>query len=325
MSGISDQFTTIGYESSAWGTVASTLTRGIYQEPGNKSTVRVEPRTNTGFRPGFLGVPEDTYAVDLRGGTYPLAFDLLGKSHSLALAMAGSAPTITTPVGGTDARLHTILPSDFALRPMSIHDGVALGDGSIDHVNFLGAIATQLGINISPKGNVKVKIDTDYKTIDTAASSVTPAYPSSPYVFKDTDVTTTLGGTAICQTGIDIMIPTGAKVDRDKICAGGRDVPIVVGQIAPTGTLNFDLVDMAYIDDWLAGTSRSLVFDIVGPIIEGSLHFFLRVTLAAVKFTGDSYDRKTDDLTGQSLPWQAVDNGTDPLWKIEYQTSDTAA
>ncbi len=323
MTGISDQFTVIGNEAVAWGTRAATLTRGIEAQPSGKPQPRVEHRPSTGFRPGRLGDPTDTHVVDVRGGTYPLVFDLLNKSHSMVLAAAGSV-AITTPSGATTARLHTITPSDSALASTTILDGVALKDGTIDHIEYLGAKLTQLGLSLSPRGNVQVSADYDYRTLNTAASSATPAYASSPYVYRDTDVTTTLGGTEICQRSIDLAIPTGAQVDRDRICPGGREEPTVVGRIRPTGTISPDFASVGYLNDWVAGTSRSLVVEATGPEIESGFDFFVRVTFAAVKFTGEVYERSLEDMTGQPLPFQAFDNGSDPLWKIEYQTSDTA-
>jgi hypothetical protein len=323
MSGISDQFTTIGVEAVAWGTKAATLTRGIEAETSSKPSPAVEQRPSTGMRPGFLGDPSDRHVVDVRGGTYSLACDLLSKSHSMLLGGLNT-PVITTPGGATNARLHTITPSDHDLPSQTIHDGIALDSGTIDHINALGAKMTSLKLAVSPKGNVKVTADYSYRTLDTAAASVTPVYASAPYPFRDTDVTTTLGGTPICQRGIDLTIPTGAKVDRDMVCPGGREEPFVLGRVQPTGTLNQDLPSFDYLDAWLNGTPLSLVFYIEGPEIEEGFPYFLRVTYAAVRFTGEAPDRSMTELSGQTLPWQAFDNGTDPLWKIEYQTTDTA-
>lgn len=324
MSGISDQFTTIGAEAVAYGTRAATLTRGIEQMPGNKPSPRVEHRPSQGFRPGFLGDPSDTHVVDVRGGTYPLVCDALSKSQGLIWTGLNTA-TITTPVGGTLARLHTIVPSDNALPSRTIHDAVAELDGDLAEVDLLGCKLIDIGLSISPKGNVPLKSNWDYKTLSTGAASVTPAYPTSPYIYRDTDVTTTVGGTDACQRSVDFTIPTGAKIDRDMICAGGREEPVVMGRVQPTGTLSPDFIGVGALDDWLAGTPTSLVVYIEGPLIEGSLYNFIRVTFPVIRYTGDAYERALDSPTNQPLSWQAFDNGTDPLWKVEIQTTDTAS
>ena len=75
---------------------------------------------------------------------------------------------------------------------------------------------------------------------------------------------TSLGGSDICQRSIDFTIPTGAKVDLDRICPTGRAQPVVADTIRPTGSLSFDYGDESYLDDWIAGTSRALVFTISG-------------------------------------------------------------
>lgn len=324
MTGISDQFWTIGQEAVAYGTRAATLTRGIEQQPGTSANFRIEHRPSTGFRPGYLGDPVDVHVVDsARGGTVPLVFDLLSKSHSMVLSSAGSV-AITTPSGATDTRLHTVTPSDSVLDPRTIHRA-PFGD-ALDEQDFLGCLLTDLGFSVSPKGNVQVTANYDFKSFDSTASTVTPTYPSSPYVFRDTDVTTTLGGTDICQRAIDFTIPTGAKIDLDRICPDGRARPVVTDRIRPTGTLSFDYGDESYIDDWIAGTSRALVFSIDGVAdgIETDFAFSCTVTFAAVKFTGSDLNMAIADKTEQPLAWQAFDNGTDPIWKIEYQTTDTA-
>jgi len=323
MSGISDQFTTIGVEAVAWGTKAATLTRGIEAETSSKPSPEVEQRPSTGMRPGFLGDPTDRHVTDVRGGTYSLEADLLSKSHSMLLGGLNT-PVITTPDGATLARLHTITPSDHAVPSQTIHDAIALDDGTIDHINALGAKMASLKLAVSPKGNVKLTGEYSYRTLDTSAASVSPVYASAPYVFRDTDVLTTLGGTPICQRGIDSTLPTGIKTDRDMVCPGGRAEPIVLGRVQPTGTLNQDLPSFGYLDDWLNGTPRTLVFLISGPEIESGFPYFLRLTYAAVRFTGSAPDRSMTELSGQALPFQAFDNGTDPLWTLEYQTTDTA-
>ncbi|MCB9376802.1 MAG: hypothetical protein H6515_13170 [Microthrixaceae bacterium] len=323
MTGISDQFWTIGDEST-YGTRATTLTRGVEQKPGNSASFRIEHRPSGGFRPGFLGDPTDTHVVDSsRGGTVPVVFDLLSKGHSMVLSSAGSV-AITTPDGATLTRDHTITPSDGTLDPRTIHR--APFGAALDEQDFLGCTLMDLGFSVSPKGNVQVTANYDFASFDSEASTVTPTYPSSPYVFQDVDVTTSLGGSDICQRSIDFTIPTGAKVDLDRICPTGRAQPVVADTIRPTGSLSFDYGDESYLDDWIAGTSRALVFTISGAAngIETSFAYSCTVTFAAVKFTGSDLNMSLTDKTEQPLTWQAFDNGSDPLWQIVYRTTDTA-
>lgn len=320
---MSGNFTTIGVEGVAWGTKAATLTRGIEAETTSKPSPNVEHTPSTGMRPGFSGEADDRHTTNTRGGTYDLMFDLLSKSHSMVLG-GFATPVITTPVGATNARLHTITVANGTLPSQSIHDGVELLSGTVDHVDVLGAKLREFKLAVSPRGNVKATASYDYRTLDTAASSVTPSYASSPYVFRDDDVTTTLGGTAICQRGIDLTIPSGLEPRKDRICAGGFEESQSKATITPTGTLNHDLASFGHLDDWLAGTSRSLVFYIEGPEIEATFPYFLRITFAAVKFNGNAYERSLAETTGQPIPWKATQVSGSPIALIEYQTTDTA-
>jgi hypothetical protein len=325
MTGVSDQYTTIGHEAVAWGTRAATLTRLIEAEP-QKATHNVEFRPTRGMRAGFIGKAADRQRVDNRGGTYVLDFDLLTKSHSLALATVGLAPVIATPGGGTLSKTHTIAPTDRLLRSTTIHDYVVHADGTEDHVDYLGGKATQLDISVSPKGNVQTKITFNFKECDTSAASVTPAAASEALPYVDQDVTTTLDGDAICQQQIDISIPTMANIDKNMVCPAGRDEPFAQGWLIPTGTLSFDTQNLDYLDAYLAGTQMPLVFTIdTGVEIETGKTFQTVISFPNVQFTGDGYDRKIQELTNQPLPWEAVEVAGEGLWSIVYQTTDTAA
>ena len=101
---------------------------------------------------------------------------------------------------------------------------------------------------------------------------------------------------------------------------------VITDTIRPTGSLSFDYGDESYLDDWIAGTSRALVFTISGAAngIETSFAYSCTVTFAAVKFTGSDLNMSLTDKTEQPLTWQAFDNGSDPLWQIVYRTTDTA-
>lgn len=323
---MSGTFYTVGNEAVAWGTRAATLTRGIEHKPGNNAAPRVEDRPSAGFRPGYKGNPTDTHKRVVKGGQRPLVFDLLSKGHSLALASISDAVTITTPGGGTLSRLHTIIPStDGTLLSRTVHEAIEDVAGTVRHADYLGCKAQSLAVSIAANGNVEVKLDYNYKSVDTGASSVTPAYASSPYVYTAEDFTVSVDGDDVCQRAVDFTIPTGIKIDRDMICAGGREEPVVAERIMPTGNLGQDFAGFDYFDDWLSGATVPLTFTGTGPLIEGSLYNSFTVTFAACKYTGTSPNPSLTDIAEQGLPWMAMDNGTDPVWKIEYQTTDTAA
>lgn len=322
--GYQDTFFTVGNEAVAYGTTAATLTRGIEQKPGNTPTPNIERRQSGGYRPGRIGMGVAADKPFENGGTLPVRVDLLSKSHGLLLAAVGSSVATTTPVGATDARLHTITPTTAGVtRSSTIHSGIPDDEGNILQSDFLGAMATQLAVSVSPLGLVELAVDYNYKTHDTSVSSVTPAWPSDPHYYTDRDSTITLDGNSECARALDLTIPSNIKVDRNRICPGGREKPVSLGMVAPTGNLTLDFADYDAYAAWIAGTDMPLVYEVTGPEIEAGFNFFVRFTFPAIKYTGSAPEDSIEDLTAQPLPWQAFDNDSDPLWKIEYQTTDT--
>ena len=322
--GIQDNFWTIGDEAVAWGTKAATLTRGI-ENKADDATPNIEFMVSRGMRASTVGTPSGRSVGVDRGGSVTLTLDIMTKS--LGLVFGGYAATVatTTPGGATNTRLHTFTPSTSGVtRSSTIHAGRAPIGGTVLEHNYLGCMGTELAISQQAKGIPELKAAYNYKAIDTAAAAVTPSYPASPYVYTDLDCEVTLNGTTLCQRQFDVTIPTGLDIARDRVCPGGREKPLLAQRVEPTGSLSIDYAVDTYHNNYLAGDEvDDLVFTWTGPLIEGSLYNSLTVTFPLIQFTGSSPKVSIDGLPEQPLPFRVLDNGTDPLWKIEYQNTDT--
>ncbi len=323
--GIQDNFWTIGNEAVAWGTKAATLTRGI-ENKADDVTPNVEFMVSRGMRASTVGTPTGRSVGVQRGGSLTLTLDAIGKS--LGLVFGGYAATVatTTPVGATNARLHTFTPSTSGVsRSATIHAGRYDVDGTAHHHNYLGCMGTELSFSQAAKGLPEIKAAYNYKAIDTSAASVTPSYPTSPYVFQDLDCEVTIGGTTECQRQFDLTIPTGLDVARDRVCPGGREKPLLAQRVEPSGSLSIDYPDDTWHNHYLDGDEvDDLVIAWTGPEIEVGFNYSLTITIPLIQFTGAAPKVGLDVLPEQPLPFRVLDNLTDPIWKIEYQTDDTA-
>lgn len=322
--GVQDNFTTIGNEAVAWGTKAATLTRGV-ENKTDDATPAVEYLESRGMRPGTVGTPTGRKVAVQRGGQVVLDLDLMAQSLGLVLASVGATVATTTPVGATNARLHTITPSTSGVsRSSTIHMGRAPVGGTVLHHDYLGCMAESLALSLAPKGLPSIKTTFNYKTLDTAAASVTPVYPTDPYVYTDVDCTVTVNGDTECQRQFDLTIPTGLDFERWRICPGGREKPLLQDRVEPTGTMSIDYADDSWHDAFLAGTElEDLVITFTGPEIEAGFDNFLRVTFPLIQLTGSSPKVAVGATPEQPIPYRVIDNLTDPLWKIEYQNTDT--
>lgn len=320
---IQDNYWTIGNEAVAWGTKAATLTRGI-ENQSDDVTPNVEWLVSRGMRPGALATPVGRSVAKQRGGTIVLTLDLLSKSLGLVLGSYGSTVATTTPGGATLARLHTITPTSAGVtRSATIHAGRYDIDGTARRHNYLGCMGTELMFSQAVKGNASVKATYNYKTEDTSALSVSPAYPSDPTIYSDLDCTVTVDGGTECQRQFDLTIPTGLDIARDRVCPGGREKPILAGRVEPTGNLSIDYPDDTFYAKYLSGEEVSLVIAYQGALIEDTTYESLTITIPAIQFTGSSPKVALDALPEQPLPFRVLDNGTDPIWKIEIVNTDT--
>ncbi|MBK6858111.1 MAG: hypothetical protein IPG97_16565 [Microthrixaceae bacterium] len=80
--GIQDNFWTIGEEAVAWGTKATTLTRGIENQTDD-ATPNVEFLQSRGMRPATVATPTGRSVAVPRGGQHVLTLDLMAKSLGL--------------------------------------------------------------------------------------------------------------------------------------------------------------------------------------------------------------------------------------------------
>lgn len=323
--GIQDNFWTIGDELVAWGTKAATLTRGIENQTDDV-TPNVEFMQSRGMRPSTVATPTGRSVAVPRGGQHVLTVDLLAKSLGLIFSGVASTIATTTPGGATNARLHTFTPTTSGpSKSFTIHAGRYDTGGTANHHDYLGCMVDNLNLSLSPKGLPVLKTTYAYKELDTAASSVTPSYPTAPHVYRDIDCVVSIDGNSECARSADFTIPTGLDMERWRICSGGREKPILSTRVEPTGTLSIDYDGDTWQDAWLAGTElEDLVITFTGPEIETGQDFFCRFTFPLIQLTGSSPKVGLDQLPEQPIPFRVLDNGTDPAWKIEYQTDDTA-
>lgn len=322
--GIQDHIVTIGNEAVGFGQRAATLTRGLENQFGNEPTPQVEQRESRGMRPSAVATPNDRLIAIPRDGMIPIQVDLMSKSHGILLASAASSVVQSTPVGATLARLYTMTPTTAGPTvSRTIHNEIPEDDGGVTIVDYLGAMCTELSLSIGPRAFWVAKAMFNYATQDLEAASVTPAYPTAPHVYLDTDAEISFDGTTICQRKYEVTLPTGLNTKLDRVCPDGRRKPITTGRVEPTGTASVDYAGPGFWQKWINGTPLSHKVTITGPEIEAGFNYFVELEFPAVRLTGTPPAREADDLTGQDLPFRAVWDGTNPLWTLRYQTTDT--
>ncbi|MBK6857950.1 MAG: hypothetical protein IPG97_15760 [Microthrixaceae bacterium] len=209
--GIQDNFWTIGEETVEWGTKATTLTRGVENQTDD-ATPNVEFLQSRGMRPATVATPTGRSVAVPRGGQHVLTLDLMAKSLGLVFASVASTVATTTPGGATLTRLHTFTPTTTGpTKSFTVHAGRADVGGTVNHHDYLGCMAESLNLALTAKGLPVLKSTFAYKTLDTAAASVTPSYPTSSHVYRDIDCVVSIDGNSECLRSADFHDPDRAR------------------------------------------------------------------------------------------------------------------
>jgi hypothetical protein len=105
---------------------------------------------------------------------------------------------------------------------------------------------------------------------------------------------------------------------------GLKQEPIQNGMFEITGTLDTDLIDKTkFVDLFVSGASKSIIFQCTGPIIASSFHYTFEVNVTAVRFSAE-----TPTITGPTLIQPKItfegrwDETNNPLI-VTYRSTDT--
>lgn len=172
------------------------------------------------------------------------------------------------------------------------------------------------------------KDETTTTTSPAGAALATATYVSGNDVWAHQDITLTInGGAAAGVTGVSWTWTQPFADSRFFLDGSGtRAQPIANGLASVTGTLDAEWYDQTYYNLFRSGASASLVVTAQGPTAIAATYFpMFRNTFSAIQVRGISPTVSGPDLIDQSVPFVVRDDGTNPPWKAEYQSTDLAA
>jgi hypothetical protein len=227
----------------------------------------------------------------------------------LSMGISGD-PVITTPVGGTNTRLHTYKPGDTATATIEWFDGKRGWIGS-------GFKANTLTIEGSIDGDSTVSADlfgTDVVpgTVTAGLDERDPTFIQAwqTRLFIDA-VGGTPGTTAVPGVLVNWNVQIANNLSRVFTASNSKSADrVIAGELDVTASLTFDADDAAAIDEfneWLDATSRMvrLEFQDETGFIEGALRRFITVDIGgrwtAVDISGENQGVRTYSLSFQSI------------------------
>lgn len=322
--GVLDSYVTLGRETT-YGTPA-TLSRSFEAE-GDAHKRAMAYLRSSGMRAGLQAVRSDrSRAVNMgAAGTLPLTVldkgfgmlfrAMMGASAS-ALAPSASSAYLQTHNSDADGPAGESLTVQYARAPIS---------GAVLPRTYHGGKVTSWELTQAIDAELKLSLSMDYEDEDKVTAAATATYPSGAKAFGWDQLAITIGGAAVDAKEFSLSGNNNLKTDRRQLRASAlKKEPLRTGVPTFSGRLSIDYENDTQYDRFVAGSVHALVATWTGPTAIETTYFpYLKATLAAVQFTGESPEASNTDLPVQPLPFDVLWDGTNPAVAFEYQTADT--
>lgn len=262
----------------------------------------------------------------------------LGLLFELAL---GSAPSISQVVSG--ASLQQFIPGT-TLQGFSANFQKAAPEtpsGTIYPLSYPGSKITDLEIVNAVNKIAKLNVGLDCQNEDPVPAYAAVTFPT-PGVFSFNQASVLTGGTVTTTSGyasiaggaaptgvisnVSVKIMNKFNIARFNTGASVKNEPIENAFASVTGDIEIEFANSTdYYTTMAADTTTSLQLIWTGPNITGSTPFVLKVILPAIKWEAPSSPvAASTDVIKIKVPFTALDDSTDPVIQINYQSSDSA-
>lgn len=324
MSSNLDAAVLVGIETNYGEAVA--LTRG-YEAEADSFTIETEQLESVGLRAGQETIRSDRRKVIELGGEGTIGMAVLDSGNGLIMqAMLG------TTSGPTQIDATTAYDSAFTSDSAGPSDSFTIQvqrpdtyDGTIRSFTHHGCMIKDWSLTQGVNEYLQTEFNFDFEEVETTTAAGTPSYPANTSPFDWTQCSVTIDGSPVDVTSFDLSADLGLKTDRYQLRSSNLKKQPVRGAV-PTyeGTIEAEFQDTDLYDLFIAGAPVEIVATWTGDVIEGANSASLVVTLPACQFNGDSPAASLDDVAMISLPFKALDNGTDPTVTVAVVSTDTA-
>jgi hypothetical protein len=254
----------------------------------------------------------------------------------------GSSAT-ATQIAATTAYRQTHTPGAKTGLGLSVQVGRPQTDATVRPFTYRGCKVVSWEFSCSDGEIAQLSLTLDGWQESTATSLATASYSTTSAVFNFAHATTLkLGGTASTASGrtsiasgvatttvfrgVTITGETPLAVDRRGLGNSGvkreqieNDRPTVMGTLDGEFTSRTEIYDLVKSG---ASTPLELVFD-TGVAAGVGNNYSLSFILPAVKFSSGSVNADGPDIIGQSVNFEATDDGTNPVIQVELVSTDT--
>lgn len=269
------------------------------------------------------------------GGDGAITFELTRSDLLKWLRWAiGDEPT-SAAQGGTAAYLHTFEKNlaaaamSIAGTSMTLQTGVPMSGGGVEPFTFAGCMCPSWEVNADADSIAQIVFNVDANSAVHTTDLATPTYPAThvPFSWRSAAVVkragTTLPGVRSAKFSCENSITGAERHLFDG--TGKRAQPKFNSNVVAQLELEIEPSALATTyDDWTTNTGRAWVYEFVGALAAVGYYYTFRITIADGYIQGEAPDLSSEELLTHSLTILANDNGTDPTFKVEVISLETA-
>lgn len=308
-------------EETTWGTRATPARFLEFVSEGLKNDLsRVESKA---LRATQSVLRTDRWKRGTKNVSGSAEFEVANKGFGLLFKhMLGSAAEAASGTGWK--RTYTV--GDLFGKGLTIQVGRPGVGGTVHPFDYLGCKIPSWELSNAVNDLLSLKVDYDGREEKTDQSLEAASYPASQELFVFTEGAVTIGGTSYPVDSWSLSGTNGLKADRFKIDGNdGKKSEQLINQMREfTGQFGLDFIDLTNYNRFVNGTLATVVLTYTTvSTYDTGLPFKLVITIQNARFDGETPNVSGPDVVAASLPFKALDDGTNSPVKIEYYTSDS--
>lgn len=333
---MSPVFSQLGFkQESSWGT-AVTVDK-FFEFDSESLALDQQYYDGQGLRADTMFTPINRMRQTTRMGGGDITMDVPTKGFGAILNLLHSATVTPTQIATTTAYLQThpigtTLPSRSAT--LQVDKKLAVAAGTSLAYTYPGAVITAINWNLDNAGVLKTTISWDVK--DETTPATTPAgaaLASASYLSGATTWTgvqmaaLTVGGSPLGlakSINMTLTFPYATGTDRTALGSATHSVPIPNGRPTLTGEVVADFTDATSYADWRAATTRAIILQMQGAVIEGANKEEIKFNIPAAQLRGSSPSVQGEDLLSVTIPFVTGFDGTNAPLTVTYVSTETS-
>lgn len=260
------------------------------------------------------------------GGQFSCAMMSVRMGHLLNGLMGGTV--VPVQQGATPAYLQTHALADPFGKFFTMQSGIPDLGGTVRPYTFLGCQVDSAEFSCDLGGSLATTWTVNARDVTEAQTLAAPSYPTSNE-FHWAQAALKLG-TFAAEAQVDAVRKVSVKIERSKHDggpymgnAGLRSQGVLNDWTKITGTIEADYLTKAdFADRFAADSSTSMVWEFIGPQINGAFFETFRITLPQIFFDTDTPTAESPDVVKTSHNFTAQFDGTN-LPTIAYISTDT--